>query len=196
MRVEITEETDPCDSTLEIPWSDPADPGRHYIDLKGNPSAADNLEECKRYPALGRLLRQANAMHSPFGTAKCDVWATEELTEEERAFHLPHKVGSYVDLLFMRAELNASLETNLRLAQSITVHLRSVRLSADLEICARRCLFLREERWGYYLTVFTHAYGATPQTAEQEWTLATEALAKALGEVARRFGVGLQAERA
>jgi hypothetical protein len=196
MRVEITQETDPDDSTLEVPWSDPSDPGHCYIDLKGNPSAADSLEECKRYSALGGLLRQANAVHSPFVTAKCDVWATEELTEEERDFHLPHKVGSYVDLLIDGPELNASLETNLRLAQSIAVHLGSVRLSAELEICARRCLFHREERWGYYLTVFTHAYGATPQTAEQEWNLATDALTKALGEAARLFRPKVHAERA
>ena len=196
MRVEITQETDPDDSTLEIPWSDSADPGRRYIDLKENLAAIDNLEECKRYSALGELLRQANAVHSPFGTAKCDVWATEELTEEERDFHLPHKVASYVDLFIHDPELNASLETNLRLAQSITVHLRSVRVSAELEICARRCLFHREEHWGYYLTVFTHAYGATPQTAEKEWTLATEALRKALGEAARLFEPKVHAERA
>lgn len=196
MRVDITPETDPDDPTLEIPWSDPAVPGRHYINLKGNLAVIDNLEECKRYPALGGLLRQANAVHSPFGTVKCDVWGTEELTEEERDFGLPHKVGSYVDLLFERAELNASLETNLRLAQSIAVQLRSVRLSAEVEICARRCLLHPEERWGYYLTVFTHAYGATPQTAEQEWTLATEALRKALGEAARLFEPKVHAERA
>lgn len=185
MRVEITQETDPDDSTLEIPWSDPADPGRRYIDLKENPAAADNLEECKRYPALGGLLRQANAAHSPFGTAKCDVWSTEELTEEERDFRLPHKVASYVDLFIRGPELNGSLETNLRLAQNIAAHLRSIRLSAELEICARRCRFRREDRWGYYLTVFTHAYGATPQTAEQEWNLAMEAVAEALEEAAR-----------
>ena len=196
MRVDITQETDPDDSTLEIPWSDPADPGRRYIDLTENPSAADNLEECRHYPALGGLLRQANAAHSPFGTAKCDVWATEELTEEERDFSLPHKVASYVDLFIHDPELSASMETTLRLAQNIAAYLKSVRLSAEVEICARRCLFHREERWGYYLTVFTHAYGATPQTAEQGWNLAMEALAEALGEAARRFEPKVHAERA
>ena len=88
------------------------------------------------------------------------------------------------------------MKTNLRLAQSIVVHLRSFRLSAELEIFAQRCLFHRGEHWGYYLTVFTHAYGATPQTAEQEWGLATEALREALGKAARLFAVGFQAERA
>lgn len=185
MRVDITQETDPDDPTLEIPWFDPADSGRCYIDLRANPAAADGLEECRRYPALIGLLRQANSCHSPWRTAKCDVWATSELTETELHFRLAHKVGSYVDLLFDRAELNESLEPNLRLADNIAAHLGSVRLSAELEILARRCLFRPGEHWGYYLTVFTHAYGATPQGAEEQWNLATAALAEALEEIAR-----------
>jgi hypothetical protein len=185
MRVDITQETDPDDPTLEIPWSDPDDARCCYIDLKANPAVAGNLEECRRYPALAGLLRQANSPHTPWRTAKCDVWATSELTEVELHFCLPNKVGSYVDLLFDRAELNKSLELNLRLAGNIAAHLRNARLSAELEVFARRCLFHPEERWGYYLTVFTHAYGATPQGAEHEWDLATAALAEALEEIAR-----------
>jgi hypothetical protein len=158
MRVEIVQEIDPGDDTLEIPWANPEDTRLRYVDLKAHPASIDQLEECRRFPPLGSFLRQVNSPGSSFRTAKCDAWTTTDLTDDERLdFQLPFKVGSYVDLFLDRPEFNAVLEHQLQLGEKLRQALASLRVQAQLEVCIRRCLFHPEERWGYYLTLFTHA---------------------------------------
>ena len=170
MRVEIVMETDPGDETLEIPWASPEDARLCYVDLKASPAAIDQLEECRRFPPLADFLRRVNSPQTLLQTAKCDAWETNGLTEDERAdFHLPCKVGSCVDVFFSRPELNAALEHQVRLGEELRQGLASFRVQAQLEVCIRRCLFHSEERWGYYLTLFTHGYGAEPDEAAREW---------------------------
>jgi hypothetical protein len=181
MRVEIIKEIDPGDDTLEIPWASPEDPQLRYVDLKAHPASLGQLEECRRFPPLADLLRQINSPGSLVRTAKCDAWATTELSEDERLdFQLPFKMASYVDLVFDRPELNATLEHQLRLGEKLRQDLASLRAQAQLEVCVRRCLFRAEERQGYYLTLFTHAYGADPGEAAREWARALEAQGEAL----------------
>jgi hypothetical protein len=181
VRVEIVKELDPGDDTLEIPWASPTQLDWRYIDLKTHPEEIARLQECRNYPALADFLRKLNSASCPFRTAKCDVWSTAELAEDERLdFKLPFKVGSYVDLLFDHPHLNSQLEPHLQLGERLGKPLGDLRLQAQMEICLRRCLFHSEERWGYYLTIFVHAYSATPQEAEEEWNLALDALGEAL----------------
>lgn len=193
MRVEIVKELDPGDDTLEIPWASPTQPDLRYIDLKAHPEEIDRLQECRNYPAFADFLRQVNSAASPFRTAKCDVWTTTGLAEDERLdFKLPFKVASYMDLLFDDPDLNSQFETHPQLGERLGEHLGDLRLQAQMEICSRRCLFHPEERWGYYLTLFVHAYGATPQEAEEEWNRAIAALGNALagtGQLPRRVPV-------
>lgn len=177
MRVEFIKELDPDDDKLEIPWADPAEPRLQYVDLKDFPQKIDELEECRQRPTLAGLLRGINAPGSAYRSAKCDFWTTTHLSEDERLdFKLPVKVGSYVDLVFERPELNSQIEPYCRLGERISQELRLCHVQAQMEIALRRCLFHREERWGYYLTIFTHAYGSTVREAEDEWRRATEAL--------------------
>jgi hypothetical protein len=184
MRVETVQELDADDDTLEIPWASPGQPELRYLDLKAHPEEIGQLEECRTCPALGSFLRKVNAADSPFRTAKCDVWSTEDLAEDERAdFKLAVKVGSYVDLLFDRPDLNSQLEPHLRLGAKLSEILGPLRVQAQMEICVRRCLFHPEGRRGYYVTVFTHAYGVTPGEAEEEWNRATGALGNALAGI-------------
>jgi hypothetical protein len=42
-----------------------------------------------------------------------------------------------------------------------------------------------EEKWGYYLTLFIHAYGATENEAETAWTLALLDLREVLKGLSR-----------
>jgi hypothetical protein len=184
MRVEITKEIDPGDDTLEIPWAGPEKIGPPYVDLKAHPALADQLEECHRFPPLAEFLGQLNSPQSLFRTAKCDAWATTDLAEDERLdFRLPFKMGSYVDLLFDRSEFNTVLEHQIQLGERLRQALTSFRIQAQLEVCIRRCLFHPEERWGYYLTLFTHAYGVDADEAVREWARALEAQRKALMEI-------------
>ena len=131
---------------------------------------------------MGRsTLRRASAC---FRTAKCDAWATTDLTEDERLdFQLPFKMGSYMDLVFDRSELNGSLEHQVQLGEELRQALACFRAQAQLEVCIRRCLFHPEERWGYYLTIFTHAYGAEAEEAAREWARALAAQGDALVKI-------------
>lgn len=184
MRVDLNQEIDPGDETLEIPWSDPDNPQRRYLDLKAQPELVELVEECREHPGLATFLSQVNSARSPFRTAKCDAWATTELAKNEcQDFDLPHKVGSYVDLLFDSAPHSSRLETQLELGASLERRLAGLRVAAQLEICVRRCWFQAEDRWGFYLTLFLHGYGSSHEEAVGEWSRALDALGAALEAV-------------
>ena len=187
VRVDLSQELESGDDMLEIPWSCPTNPALRYLDLKAQPELIEFVEECREQPALASILRMVNSSSSSFRTAKCDVWATTELAEDERLdFGLPQKVGSYIDLLFECPEFNARLESQLELGRKLERLLASLRAQAQLEIFVRRCLFHPEERWGFYLTLYTHGYGRTPEEAEREWSRALGAVGEALIEISRR----------
>lgn len=65
------------DPVLVIPWSS-ADGSLHWVDLRENPDALDDIAEADEYPALLAALRTLNGPRSPVFTAKCDAWAMEE----------------------------------------------------------------------------------------------------------------------
>lgn len=191
MRVDIGQETDPGDPVLELPWADPDNPANAYIDVKHRPEAVMELAECRRFPALGTFLIRVNSAAMPFRTAKCDAWATNEIDLEERIAHgLPHKVGSYVDLIIDRADLNAHAEPYQKLGALLAQILKDSTAHAQIEIFVRRCLFTLEDRSGYYATVFIHGYGANPQEAESEWNGVMTSLGEALDTASREFGWG------
>jgi hypothetical protein len=184
MRVEVLEELEAGDAKLELPWASPADARLRYFDLKEFPKTIERMKECRAYPALARLLQRLNAPGSVFRTAKCDVWTTTRLSEDERLeFKLPCKVGTYVDLILDRVRLNSRLDPQLQLAQELAQRLARCRVEAQMDIAVRRCWFHPRERWGYYLTLFVHAYGATRREAKQEWSRAIESLGEALSRM-------------
>jgi len=186
MHVDVSQETDPGDPILEIPWADPDRPATRHADLKRHPEAVLELEECRRYPALGDFLLQVNSAGSAFRTAKSDVWATREMDLDEKVdFGMPCKVASYVDLLFDRAEVNAQVDSYRQLASSIEHGARDLRMPAQVELQIRRCIFVLENRAGYYVTIYVHAYGPTPQEAERHWNEAMQSLAGILTVVDR-----------
>jgi hypothetical protein len=185
MRVDIHQELDPGDPQLELPWEDESGSGLRYVDIKAHPELALHLAECQNRPALAKLLE---AINSPIcRTAKCDVWETNDLAEDERRdFGLACKVGSYVDVILDEPKFNARVEPQLLLAGLIAKGAENLRVQAQLEICVRRCLF-HPERRGHYLTLFIHAYGETADEAEKEWDRVCAWMAEAWGGIDREF---------
>jgi hypothetical protein len=183
VRIEINQELEPGDDTLELPWASPADPSLRYCDLRLFPQKIAGLPECRDYPALADCLAKLNASSSPFRSAKCDVWCTTRLAEDERMdFGLPFKTGSYLDLVFNDPEIRKDLDAHGRFAEKLQRALSALRVPAQMEIVLRRCLFHPQEVWGYALTLFLHAYGPTQDEAVSQWSRAMAALAQALEE--------------
>src|SRR5215469_4849302 len=113
-----TVECGPDDPVLVVPWSDPDNPSRHFIDLRENPYDLDWLEETAQHPALLHALRALNAPRSPVFSAKCDVWpiATEELEPLRIELDLNPEdpedtalgLASYIDLIWRERSVFAS----------------------------------------------------------------------------------------
>lgn len=180
MRTEVVQELDPGDARLEIPWRGPRGRALRYLDLKRFPREIARLPECRRQPALAVLLRAINRPGSKLRTAKCDIWTTSRLAEDERLdFELPFKAGGYVDLVFERPEQRKRLNAHLHLAGRLSKGLKTFRARAQMEIVVRRCLFHPQEYWGYALTLFLHAYGETAAAAKQELARVLEVLSSA-----------------
>ena len=169
MRFEILKELEQDDPKLEIPWSSPQDTDLRYQDLKAHPELIPHLEEALEFPALGHFLQTWNTPDSLFRTVKCGVWSTQELSEEERGeLGQAHKLGAYVDLVFERGESNFALDRYLRLGEKLERTLAGAEGCAQVEFAIRRCLYHAKDSWGYYATLFIHAYGKTPAAASRE----------------------------
>ncbi len=188
VRVELIQELDPGDPTLEIPWTSDVKMEARYVDLKRFPRKIQTIRECRRHPALADLLRIANAAGGPFRTAKCDVWTTRRLAEDERVdFPLGFKVGSYVDLVFESPLLYLRVEPYMELSQRLECLLRTCRAQAAVELALRMCLFHPEHIWGYYFTIYVHAYGANRKEAKEEWQRAIDHLKESLASLNSSF---------
>ena len=181
MRIEITRELDADCDALEVPWASPSEPCLRYLDLKLHPGEIAKLPECQLFPALADCLARVNAPSSPLRSAKCDVWCSTDLAEDERLdFNLPFKTGSYLDVVFDDLVLRRSVDAHAGLAEELQRSLRELRVQAQMEIVLRRCFFHPEETWGYALTLFLHAYGSTQAEATAEWSRALAASGEAL----------------
>ena len=132
MRIEITQELDADCDALEVPWTSPADPSLRYWDLKLHPEKAAGLPECRLFPVLADCLAKVNAHSSPLRSAKCDVWCSTDLAEDERLdFNLPFKTGSYLDLVLEDVEMRKSIEAHTGLAEQLRRRLSALRVRPD-----------------------------------------------------------------
>jgi len=188
MRVEINSELEPGAPALEIPWASPHQPRLKYVDLRTCPEKIPSLPECRNHPSLAQLLYRINSAGSIFRTAKCDVWVTTKLEDDEKLdFGFPLKVGSYVDLVFERSDLRTRREPHIRLARKLEKALAACPLPAQMDIVLRRCLYHGSGKWGYSFTLFVHAYGAKRSQAKEVWSLALDSLGEALAGIASSF---------
>src|SRR4029077_1643437 len=124
------------DPVLDFPWKDSS--GKlAYVDLKRHPELIARIEEAERFPELKEFLRVMNSAPSMVETAKCDAWATTELSPEEEVYDASHKFVSYVDVVFSNIDVRQSSlrESPLRessLRESLPAHEQFARKLVEL----------------------------------------------------------------
>jgi hypothetical protein len=185
------------DPVLDFPWKDPADK-LAYVDLKRHPELMARIEEAEKFPELGEFLRATNSARSIMETAKCDAWATTELSPEEEVYEASHKFVSYVDVVFSNIVVHQSSlhQSSLRrpsLRESLPAHERFARMLVELlrrvpetpsaaEVCLRRCYFGEDGgvREGFYCTLYVSGYGDDSASARQNWGVALKLTGNAI----------------
>ncbi len=179
------------DPVLDFPWKDPA--GKlAYVDLKRQPELMAWIEEAEQFPELGEFLRALNSARSMVETAKCDVWATSELSPEEEIYDASHKVASYVDVVFSNVAARLSLSTHEQLARKLIKLLRRTpETPSAAEVCVRRCYYGEEGgvREGYYSTLYVSGYGNDGASARQHWGVGLKLVGNAIVQLSAG-GVG------
>lgn len=191
MDADFSIELGPEDPVLDFPWTDPA--GKlAYVDLKQNLELIAQIDEARQFPELELFLKILNSARSQIETAKCDVWATTELSPEEEMYGASHKFACYVDVVFSDSDRRFSFSAHEQLARKLVELLqRAPEIPAAVELCVRRCFFegkLSAEE-GFYCTLYVSGYGADADCARQNWAvglnLAGDGMMQSLNSVVR-----------
>jgi hypothetical protein len=184
------------DETLEMPWA-VDEGGPRYYDLKRHPDLLSNLEEAVRAPELGEFLSKVNSPQSPLETAKCDTWASTEISPEEEVFEATHKFGSYVDLFFSDVPRRFSFPHHEHLAKRLVELLRRApEIAAAAEFLIRRCYFHGQEeipgqeeiRDGFYVTFYLFGYGKDEVRSRQNWAIGLRLTGNAIRQLSSDRG--------
>ncbi len=182
MDAEFSVELGRDDPVLDFPWTDPAGQ-RVYRDLGKHPELLAGVSEANQHPELAEFLRIVNSARSPFVTAKCDVWTTEELTVEEEIFGASYKFASYVDVVFCDSSNRFSFPFHEQFAKHLVALLqRAPEIASSVEVCLRRCFFLEEPALGegLYFTLYVNGYGKDETQARKNWAIGMKVLANAV----------------
>jgi hypothetical protein len=152
--------------TLVIPWS--ADDGScAFFDLAENPGLIDKLPE-SRDPELRNALIRLNTAGGRFMTAKCDLWTTRDLSDEEMIFDSEWKFASYTDVLWREDGLRADFS---RCESVMRAWVERLRAEAQDFACVgfvlRACKAWKQQ--GFYWTVYASGFGATASEARTAW---------------------------
>jgi len=189
------------DPVLDFPWKDSS--GKlAYVDLKRHPELMARIEEAEKLPELKEFLRVMNSARSMVETAKCDAWATTELSPEEEVYDASHKFASYVDVVFSNIDVRQSPLRESSLRESLPAHEQFARRLVELlrrapetpsaaEVCVRRCYFGEDGgvREGFYCTLYVSGYGSDDGSARQNWGVALKLMGNAIVQLSAR-GVG------
>jgi hypothetical protein len=179
------------DPVLDFPWTDPA--GKlAYVDLKRCPELMALIKEAGTFPELGEFLRVLNSARSMVETAKCDAWATTELSAEEDVYDASHKFASYVDVVFSKVDVRLSLSVHEQFARRLVELLRRVPdTPSAAEVCMRRCYFGEDSgvREGFYCTLYVSGYGNDDASARQNWGVGLKLMGNAIVQLSAQ-GVG------
>jgi hypothetical protein len=182
MDAEFSVELGSEDPVLDFPWTDAS--GRlAYFDLKGHPELLAQVDEARQSPELAEFLRCVNLARSIVESAKCDVWATQELTPEEEVFATSHKFASYVDLVLSHTDHRQSFPEHEEFAKRLVGLLRRApEISSSVEMCVRRCFFGEgsEAFEGFYFTVYVNGYGNDEAAARQNWAIGVKLVGSAV----------------
>ena len=170
------------DPVLDFPWTDPA--GKlAYVDLKRCPELMASIKEAETFPELGEVLRVMNSARSMVETAKCDAWATTELSAEEDVYDASHKFASYVDVVFSEIDMRQSFVLHEQFARKLVELLRRVPdTPSTAEVCVRRCYFGEDSgvRDGFYCTLNVSGYGNNDANARQNWGVGLKLIRNAI----------------
>jgi len=179
------------DPVLDFPWTDPASK-LAYVDVKRCPELMASIEEAEEFPELGEFLRVMNSARSMVETAKCDAWATTELSVEEDVYDASHKFASYVDVVFSEIDMRQSFVLHEQFARKLVELLRRAPdTPSAAEACVRRCYFGEDSviREGFYCTVYVSGYGSDEASARQNWGVGLQLLGNAIVQLSAQ-GVG------
>jgi hypothetical protein len=179
------------DAALDFPWTDPAGEFA-YVDLKRRPELMARIKEAERFPELGEFLRAMNSARSMVETAKCDAWATTELSAEEEIYDATYKSASYVDVVFSKIDVRLSFPAHEQFARNLVALLRRApETPSSAEVCVRRCYFGEEGgvREGFYCTLYVRGYGNDSASARQNWGAGLKLMANAIMQLSES-GVG------
>jgi hypothetical protein len=187
--------------TLEFPWSSGVDGGPCYVDVKRHPELLPLVGEAAQYPELGEFLLALNSRQSWLETAKCDVWATDQLAMEEEDYGAKWKLGSYLDIIFgeERAAARFSFPAHEDWARSLTQLLKQTPdLPAACEAVVRRCYYhtnaanpaggVGGTESGFYLTLYVSGYGHDEPEARRHWGTALRFAADACRQLSLGHG--------
>jgi hypothetical protein len=176
------------DPVLDFPWKDPS--GKlAYVDVKRQPELMASIEEAEKFPELGEFLRVMNSARSMVETAKCDAWATTDLSAEEDVYDASHKFASYVDVLFSEIDVCLSLSLHEQFARKLVELLRRApETPSAAEVCVRRCFFAAQDgvREGYYSTLYVSGYGSDEASARQNWEVGLKLMGNAIVQLSAR----------
>lgn len=170
MQAELSVELGADDPTLAVPWSD-TESARKFVDLRQNPDALESIEEA-RFSEMHDCLAVLNAPPSALQTAKCDVWFSEELTEEEAVFGASCKFASYVDAYFQLPAPRRSFPMHEAFGKRMVELLkRAPEMQAAFEAIIRAAHFesAGQVHEGFYFTLYLHGYGDDEKEARQAW---------------------------
>ena len=179
------------DPVLDFPWTDPE--GRFaYIDLKRHPELVAQIEEAGRFPELREFLLALNSARSMVETAKCDAWATTELSVEEDIYDASHKFASYVDAVFSESDMRLSFPAHEQVARKLVDLLRRApETPSAAEVCLRRCFFTENGSVleGFYCTLYVSGYGSDEDKARLNWRVGLKLAGNALVQLSA-LGLG------
>jgi hypothetical protein len=173
------------DPVLVVPWSDPSDPSRRFIDLRENPYDLDHLPEAEHYPPLMHALRALNASRSPVFTAKSDAWPLDPDELDALRIHLsiqveeaPAGFASYIDLLSRERSLFASFHLQEQLLRRLSRHAESLHHPFAMLDCIIRpaMIDLSGPQEGFAISLYIKALGHDAEAAEQNWASALDSV--------------------
>lgn len=189
MLAEWSAECSASDPVLVVPWSDPADPTRRFIDLRENPYDLDEVEEAAERPALMHALRALNASRSPVFTAKCDAWwlGADELAHVQLA--LDHAAGetsagivSYIDFLWRERSVFVSVHRQEQLLDRLARLAEPLHHPYAMAECVIRPAVVDFDgpQEGYAISLYVKALGHNEGAAEENWAAALGAIVSLL----------------
>jgi hypothetical protein len=178
MRAEVAFELGESDACLEVPW-EKVDGSAHYLDLRSDPKAIQEIELARRHRPLHNFLATVNSADSVFSTARCRVWLEPETGDTS-------EFASQIDLFFAPEDLNTERSHYEGLCQrllELLAHESGETVRVELRV--RRCRFGATGGSGFGLALFLRARGETPGQAEIRWGLGLAHLQQALLFVSR-----------